>query len=99
MHTCIQKPSIKNNGMKKFTWLFLMFTLPVVLMAQGFRVAGKVIDASTRQPLQGASVFCQNTTIGTVTNADGDFHLMLNNGGYDLAVSFMGMETQSMRIS
>ncbi|MGN6438990.1 MAG: carboxypeptidase-like regulatory domain-containing protein [Agriterribacter sp.] len=86
--------------MKKITWLLLLFTLPVVLMAQGtFRVAGKVIDASTKQPLQGASVFCQNTTIGTVTNADGDFHLMLNNGGYDLAISFMGMETQSIRIS
>lgn len=86
--------------MKKITWMFLMFALPVFLFAQGtFRVAGKVIDAVTKQPLQGASVFCQNTTIGTASNAEGDFHLVLNNGGYDLAVSFMGMETQSIRIS
>ena len=86
--------------MKKMSWLFLMFAFPAVLLAQGtFRVAGKVIDAVTQQPLQGASVFCQNTTIGTVSNAEGNFHLTLNNGGYDLAVSFMGMETQSIRIS
>lgn len=78
----------------------LFVLLPVTLWAQGnFRVAGKVIDATTKQPLQGASVFCQNTTVGTVTNADGDFQLMLNNGGYELAVSFMGLETQSVRIT
>ncbi|MBX3254369.1 MAG: carboxypeptidase-like regulatory domain-containing protein [Chitinophagaceae bacterium] len=86
--------------MKKITWLFLMFALPAALLAQGtFRVAGKVIDAATGQPLQGASVFCQNTTIGTASNAEGNFQLTLNNGGYDLAISFMGMETQSVRIS
>lgn len=74
--------------------------LPVFIMAQGsFSVAGKVIDSLTGQPLQGASVFCQNTTIGTVTNANGAFRLNLSNGGYDLVISFMGLETQSIRIS
>ncbi|HRQ52223.1 MAG TPA: carboxypeptidase-like regulatory domain-containing protein, partial [Agriterribacter sp.] len=74
--------------------------LPAFLMAQGsFRVSGKVIDSLTRQPLQGASVFCQNTTIGTVTNANGEFRLHLSNGGYDLVISFTGLETQSVRIS
>ncbi len=77
-----------------------MLLLPVFVMAQGsFRVAGKVIDSLTQQPLQGASVFCQNTTIGTVTNANGEFRLNLSNGGYDLVISFMGLETQSVRIS
>lgn len=73
---------------------------PIVVFAQNnFRVAGKVIDSATQQPLQGASVFCQNTTIGTLTNANGEFQLTLSNGGYDLVVSFMGLETQSIRIS
>ena len=84
---------------KVFKLLPLLF-LPVMLFAQGsFRVAGKIVDAVTKQPLQGASVFCQNTTVGTVSNAEGDFSLNLSNGGYDLVVSFMGLETQSVRIS
>lgn len=62
-------------------------------------MAGKVVDATTKQPLQGASVFCQNTTQGTVTNAEGEFQLMLSKGGYELAISFSGLETQSVRIS
>lgn len=86
--------------MHKVLKLLPLFFIPAVLFAQGsFRVAGKIIDAATKQPLQGASVFCQNTTIGTVSNAEGEFSLTLNNGGYDLAVSFMGLETQSIRIS
>ena len=80
--------------------LLPVLLFPVIVFAQNnFRVAGKVIDSATQQPLQGASVFCQNTTIGTVTNANGAFQLTLSNGGYDLVVSFMGLETQSIRIS
>lgn len=80
--------------------LLPVLLFPIMVFAQNsFRVAGKVIDSATQQPLQGASVFCQNTTIGTVTNANGEFRLNLSNGGYDLVVSFMGLETQSVRIS
>lgn len=86
--------------MIKIIQLLTVLLLPAFALAQGsFRVAGKIIDSLTQQPLQGASVFCQNTTIGTVTNANGEFRLSLSNGGYDLVISFMGLETQSVRIS
>lgn len=95
-----------NKVMLNYFFMLRIFTFLLVLLLslpgiaqQSFRVAGKVMDALTQQPLQGASVFCQNTTNGTVTNAAGEFRLTLNNGGYDLVVSFMGMETQSLRIS
>jgi hypothetical protein len=86
--------------MLKKHYLLLLIWLPLFSLAQvSFRVTGKVTDASTKQPLQGASVFCQNTTIGTVTNEEGMFNLTLNNGGYDLVISFSGFETQSLRIN
>src|SRR6187549_1429007 len=68
-------------------------------IAQSFVATGKVIDKSTGAALQGASVFCQNTTFGTATNADGEFNLYLPNGGYDIVVSFSGYETVSQRIN
>ncbi len=64
-----------------------------------FTVTGRIIDAKTQQPMVNASVFCQNTTIGTVSNAEGKFFLRLSPGGYDLVVSYTGYETKSQRIS
>jgi hypothetical protein len=66
---------------------------------QSFIASGKVTDRQSGMPLAGASVFCQNTTIGTTTNAEGNFQLTLPGGGYDLVISFNGYETFSMRIS
>lgn len=71
----------------------------VCVKAQPFTVSGIVIDAATKLPMRGASVFCQNTTLGTATNADGAFQLTLPSGGYDLVISFSGFETFSKRIS
>lgn len=64
-----------------------------------FLVGGKIIDSATQQPLAGASVFAQNTTQGTLSNADGIFVMRLPNGGYDLIFSYTGYETKSLRIS
>ncbi|MEO6538052.1 MAG: carboxypeptidase-like regulatory domain-containing protein [Ferruginibacter sp.] len=64
-----------------------------------YYVSGKVVSTITSQPLQGASVFAQNTTIGTATDAEGNFKLQLPNGGYDLVVTFTGYNTESIRVT
>jgi CarboxypepD_reg-like domain len=85
--------------MKAIFCLFTVLFLNSVANAQAFSVSGIVIDAVTKQPLRGASVFCPNTTFGTTTNAAGEYLLTLPNGGYDLTISFTGYESQSKRIS
>jgi hypothetical protein len=79
--------------------LVLLASLQSFTQSKEYLITGKVIDQSTSQPLRGASVFCQNTTMGTITNAEGEFRMIVPNGGYDLVVSYTGFETQSMRIS
>src|SRR3978361_2378668 len=64
-----------------------------------YTITGKVTDEKTKLPLPNASVFCQNTTMGTTSNNEGSFFLRLNNGGYDLVVSYTGYETKMIRIS
>jgi hypothetical protein len=64
-----------------------------------FTITGTVTDATTGQVLSGASVFCQNTTVGTVSKADGSFSLRLPNGGYELIVSYTGYQTFEQRIN
>ncbi len=85
--------------MKTTIFSAFLFLLPFIVAAQSYTVSGIVIDNKTQQPLGGASVFCQNTTIGTLTNVNGEFRLTVPAGGYDIVVSYTGYETQSARIS
>ena len=64
-----------------------------------FYIHGKVVDEKSGTVLSNASVFCQNTTTGTISNTEGLFSLRLSNGGYDLVISYTGYETQMMRVS
>ena len=86
--------------MKNVIAIFLFFFINVSVFAQAnYTVSGKIIDQETRLPLQGASVFAENTTIGTATNNEGIFQLKLPNGGYSLVITFTGYQTETKRIT
>lgn len=79
--------------------LFLIcISLSAIAQAQ-ITITGKIVDSVTREPLQGASVFAQNTTQGTVTNSGGEFSLSLKSGGYELIFSFTGYVTQQVQLT
>jgi hypothetical protein len=87
--------------MKKITLLIACCLILFAGHAQTdmYTISGKVIDITTQQPLQSASVFAQNTTIGTTTDAAGNFSIKLPNGGYDLIVSYTGYDIESKRVT
>jgi hypothetical protein len=87
--------------MKKTIAVLLLTIVYTVVFAQQkeFVVLGKVIDSASRQPLNGASAYCQNTTHGTITNNEGLFYMRLPNGGYDLIISYTGYDKGVLRIS
>jgi len=78
--------------------LFILLSLVSLYSLAQFNIDGKVVDADTREPLTGASVFAQNTTRGTITDKDGLFHLYLDKGGYELIISFTGYTSQTITI-
>jgi len=82
-----------------FIALSVFFSIKGICQTTYFYAKGTVINAESKLPMQGASVFAENTTLGTVTDQDGKFVLALPNGGYDLIVSFAGFNTKNERIS
>jgi hypothetical protein len=78
---------------------FLLIATSLHSQDKTFSIAGKVIDVKSGQVLAGASVFCQNTTMGTLSKSDGSFSMRLANGGYDMIISYTGYETKSIRIN
>ncbi len=86
--------------MRTIIFLFAFSLSSFISFSQSyFTISGKVMNAETQKPLQGASVFAENTTIGTATDADGNFRLQLPVGGYTLAITFTGFTTESRRIN
>jgi CarboxypepD_reg-like domain len=81
------------------SFILILISLSAYNQDKVFYIHGKVQDEKTGSMLANASVFCQNTTTGTISNSEGLFSLRLANGGYDLIVSYTGYETQVLRVS
>jgi hypothetical protein len=84
---------------KSILFLLITFCSISAFSQSGYTISGKIIDGATKQPLQGASVFAENTTIGTATNDQGFFTLRLPGGGYSIAVTFTGYQTETKRVT
>ena len=93
--------STNSSMLKSLVLIFLSFTILTVVRSQitYYTITGIVKDGAGKTPLQGASVYAENTTLGTATDADGKFYLSLPNGGYNLIVSFTGYNTTDIRVS
>ena len=80
--------------MTKTVLSFLYCLLILQSSSQQFYIRGRVSDVETQQPLKGASVYINNTTRGTTTNANGDFELgPFSPGRYEVIASFVGYES------
>jgi len=62
------------------------------------RISGTVIDAQTKEPLAFVNVYFVGKDIGTITDYDGNYTLETQWGSDQLAVSFMGFETQTKSV-
>lgn len=80
--------------------LFLAFLLAApAALAQPASVTGRVLDAGTDEPLVGASVLVPGTTLGTATDRDGRFHLVIDRPVGRLTVSLVGYQAQSVAVA
>jgi hypothetical protein len=82
-----------------FLFLFSCILLALRVSAQN-SITGKVLNEQNEQPLVGASVYINNSTIGTTTNEAGEFKISsLPNGYYEIVVSYVGFEILVYRIT
>ena len=81
---------------KKLTSVLLFLAMSVgVVSAQTSKVTGKVIGEDG-EPVIGASIIVKGTTVGTVTDFDGNFELEVPANGKQLVISYIGMKSQEV---
>ena len=70
----------------------------VLINQMQINVSGKVLDEQ-RQPLSGANIKAKGTNISTQTSIDGSFSIKLPDNVTSLIVSYIGMESQEVKIT
>ena len=71
--------------------LVALVLMPLTVMAQRM-VTGTVVDANTKQPLIGASLYWKNTTAGATTSVDGSFSIRRVSGFETLVADYLGYD-------
>lgn len=84
--------------------IFILFLSQQLLIAQTTgKIAGKVTDAETGDPLVGTNVVIEGTTMGAATGLEGDFFIInVPPGLYTLRIQMMGYKTvlyENVRVS
>jgi TonB-linked SusC/RagA family outer membrane protein len=86
--------------MKKFTMLFVCLAMLGIQLvsAQPRTITGNVTSAEEGMSLPGVSVSVKGTTLGTITDVDGNYSLEVSAEAKTLVFSFVGMKTQEVGI-
>lgn len=77
---------------KKNVILALALLLSIGVYAQKKQVRGVVLTAESKQPLEGATISVNRTSIVTTTNKEGRFQLDIPEGKNVLTITFVGRE-------
>ncbi len=81
------------------TYYLNYYLLPPVYSRTTGTVHGHVSDAITMEPLVGASIQVEGTTIGCATDANGNYTITIPNNAGNLVFSYIGYIAQSITVS
>ena len=76
----------------------LLFALVANVQAQERAISGKITASEDGAGLPGVNVLIKGTSVGTVTDFDGNYKLSVPANGGTLIFSFIGFESQEMEI-
>ena len=85
--------------MKKVLCFLLFMALGTLTMfGQAREITGKVVSADDGEPLPGVSVAVSGTSIGTITDVDGNYQINVPQDAGMLIFSFVGLQSQELEI-
>ncbi len=80
---------------KRFFYITIIFT-EICFSASVSNVSGTILDSTSFEPLIYANVFIEGTNVGTISDKNGYFYLLMKPGSYQLTVSYIGYEKKTL---
>ena len=88
----------EKRGLLMLVLLLFGSFLALTAQAQTGVICGTVTDAKFKEPLIGATVSIEGTTIGAITDIDGNFRIeKVQPGKYTLVASYVSYKTQNIK--
>src|SRR5690554_485309 len=84
--------------MKNFIYILLLLPLSIFSQEKIYGVIAETLD-NKEVPLSGANVYWLNTSIGTVTDFDGNFEIPYKSEYRKLVVSFIGYKSDTLTVN
>ncbi len=82
---------------KHYVFIFLLL-ISLIGYTQN-TITGKIIDAETKEPIYGASIYFDGTTIGTISNDSGKFQLTIKKeSDVPLIISSLGYKSELIQL-
>ena len=91
------KAAERKNRILSLLFFFMAF-ISVQVYAQDIKVSGTVISGADNYPIIGANILVKGTTIGTITDVDGNFSFEAPQGS-TLVISYIGYQAQEIKVS
>lgn len=91
-------PDISGVAPELKTYYLNYNTLPPTYTLSSNEIRGIVMDEN-RQPLPGANVIVKGTTIGAVTDFDGNYSVTIPNTSSELQFSYIGYKSQTLPVT
>ena len=88
----------KSNLLLYSLGITIFLLLSMASIAQKRTISGVVHDGKNNKPLEGATVTVKNTNISAITKTDGSFTITVPEGHRVLEVSYIGYQTQDVRM-
>ena len=90
---------LRIKRLHRMTALLLMMTFCTTMWAQsGISIKGTVIDPNGEAMIGASVVVKGNTSVGSITDLDGNFSLNVPSESTVIVVSYVGMNTQEIRV-
>lgn len=88
---------MKRRKRKLFSLLLVLISIPVFLHAQT-EITGVVTEATSGDPLPGVNVVVEGTSIGTITDVEGNFSIQVEDPEAVLVFSYVGFITENISL-
>lgn len=90
--------TVFGSSIKNYIILILFIPLSILYSGTTGKLSGRIVDASSGEPLIGANILIEGTTLGAAADIEGNYFIInIPPGSYDIKISSIGYSSKIIK--